>query len=111
MIRCIPGFATKVPFFISLAGVREVVLPAVDDVSSLDDPDDRPGAAESRTRPPPTATTPLPLTVSDGNVYFLAYNRVKNIFVEQTYIIWLFVIIFFIIFNYSMRSTKRFEKD
>ncbi len=51
-----------------------MVLPTVDDVSDLDDPNDRPGAAESRTRP--TATTPLPLTVSDGNVYFLAYNRV-----------------------------------
>ncbi len=84
MIRCIPGFPTKVPFFmVSLAGVREVVLPAVDDVSDLDDPNDRPGAAESRTRPPPPATMPLPLTVSDGNVYFLAYNRVKNVYLNK----------------------------
>jgi hypothetical protein len=81
MIVHLPGF----PFFVvSLAGVREVgVLPAVDDVSNLDDPNDRPGAAESRTRPPPPATTPLPLTVSDGNVYFLAYNRVKNLFLNK----------------------------
>jgi hypothetical protein len=68
---------------VSLAGVREVVLPAVDDVSDLDDPNDRPGAAESRTRPPPPATMPLPLTVSDGNVYFLAYNRVKNVYLNK----------------------------
>jgi hypothetical protein len=59
-------------FMVSLVGVREVVLPAVDDVSNLDDPNDRPGAAESRSRPPPPATTPLPLTVSDGSVYFLS---------------------------------------
>ncbi len=71
---CLPGFPL---FMVSLAGVRELVLPAGDDVSSLDDPNDRPGAAESRTRPPPPATTPLPLTVSDGSVYFLSYNRVK----------------------------------
>ncbi len=52
-----------------------MVLPAGDDVSDLDDPNDRPGAAESRTRPLPPATSPLALTVSDGNVYFLADNR------------------------------------
>jgi hypothetical protein len=74
MIGCLPGFLF---FMVSLVGVREGILPAGDDVSDLDDPNDRPGAAESRTRPPPPATSPLPLTVSDGNVYFLAYNRVK----------------------------------
>jgi hypothetical protein len=82
---------------VSLAGVREVVLPAVDDVSDLDDPNDRPGAAESRTRPPPTATSPLPLTVSDGNVFLLAHNRVKNIYVNELvriYNIWLFFLEF-----------------
>jgi hypothetical protein len=66
---------------VSLAGVREVVLPGVDDVSNLDDPH---GASESRTRPPPPVTTPLsPLTVLDGKVYFLAYNRVKNIYLNN----------------------------
>jgi hypothetical protein len=68
---------------VSLAGVRELVLPAGDDVSNLDDLNDRPGAAETRARPPPPATTPLPLTVSDGNVYLLADNRVKNIYLNK----------------------------
>jgi hypothetical protein len=80
MIGCLPGFHF---FMVSLVGVRELVVPAVDDVSDLDDSNDRPGAAESRTRPPPPATTPLPLTVSDGSVYFLSYNRVKNIYLNK----------------------------